>query len=273
MEVKTKRRIKGAIKLLIILYCGIGIALWYLQDSIFLQPKKLKAGYAYRFQQRFEELNIPVSENEIMHAVKLFPADTTGCKGVVLYFHGNKDNITHYAEAATLLTGYGYEVWMLEYPGFGKATGIFKEERVYADAAALYKLAAKKYAADAITIYGRSLGTAVATELASYAPCKQLILETPYYSMPELASAHFPIYPTATIIRYHFPLYEFLQQVKAPVTVFHGTADGIIPYKHAVRLKPLLKKTDVFVTIEKGSHNNLAKYELFTKKLDSLLRK
>lgn len=272
MEVKTKRRIKGALKLLIILYCGIGIALWYLQDSIFLQPKKIKAGYVYSFQQRFEELNLPVNENEQLHAVKFFPADTVSCKGVVLYFHGNKENITHYAAAATLLTGYGYEVWMLEYPGFGKATGIFNEGRIYADAAALYKLAAKKYAADSITIYGRSLGTAVATELASYAACKQLILETPYYSMPELAGAHFPMYPTASIIRYHFPLHEFLQQVKVPVTVFHGTADGIIPYKHAERLKPLLKKTDEFVTIQNGSHNNLAKYERYTKKLDSLLR-
>ncbi len=272
MQAKTKRRIKGALKLLIIFYCGIGIALWYLQDSIFLQPKKLKAGYAYRFKQRFEELNIQVNENEVMHAVKFFPADTANCKGLVLYFHGNKENITHYADAATALTNHGYEVWMLEYPGFGKATGVFNEDRLYSDAAALYKLAVKKYAADSITIYGRSLGTGVATELAGYTACKQLILETPYYSMPELAGAHFPMYPTASIIRYHFPLYEFLSQVKVPVTVFHGTADGIIPYKHATRLKPLLKKTDVFVTIEKGSHNNLATYELYTKKLDSLLQ-
>lgn len=272
MEIKTKRRIKGAVKLLIILYCGLGIALWYLQDSIFLQPKKLKAGYAYQYGQRFEEINIPINGNDIFHAVKFFPADTTNSKGLILYFHGNKENISHYTSAAALLTKHGYEVWMMEYPGFGKATGGFTEDRLYNDADLLYKLAIKKYPAGSITIYGRSLGSAIATELAAYAACKQLILETPYYSMPELAAAHFPIYPTSSIIRYKLPLYEYLQQVKVPVTVFHGTKDGIIPYKHAARLKPLLKKTDVFVTIENGSHNNLASFNVFNKKLDSLLR-
>ncbi len=272
MEIKTKRRIKGAIKLLIILYCGLGIALWYLQDSIFLQPKKLKAGYAYNFKQPYRELNLPINENDILHAVQFIPADTANSKGLILYFHGNKENIKHYAPAAELLTKHGYEVWMLEYPGFGKATGKFTEERLYNDADLLYKLAVKKYVTDSIVIYGRSLGTGVAAELATYAACKQVILETPYYSMPELAGAHFPVYPTSRIIRYHFPLYEYIPLIKVPVTVFHGTADGIIPYKHAVRLKPLLKKTDVFVTIENGSHNNLASFNVFNQKLDSLLR-
>lgn len=272
MEAVTKRRIKGIIKLLIIVYCGLGIALWYLQDSILLQPKKLKAGYVYSFQQKFTELNLPVNENEALHAVQFFPADTARSKGLILYFHGNKENITHYAPAAALLTAHGYEVWMLEYAGFGKANGVFNEERLYKNADLLYKLAIKKYAADSITVYGRSLGTGVAAELAAYAACKQVILETPYYSMPELAGAHFPVYPTSNMIRYQFPLYEYLPSIKAPVTVFHGTADGIIPYKHAARLKPLLKKSDVFVTIENGSHNNLASYSLFNQKLDSLLR-
>jgi pimeloyl-ACP methyl ester carboxylesterase len=272
MEARTKRRIKRTIKLLIIVYCGLGIALWYLQDSIFLQPEKLKAGYTYKFQQKFEELNIPINENETLHAVKFLPADTGSSKGLILYFHGNKENIVHYAAAAALLTGYGYEVWMPEYPGFGKANGVFKEDRLYTNADLLYKLALKKFTVDAITVYGRSLGTGVAAELASYAPCKQVILETPYYSMPELAGAHFPIYPTANIIRYRFPLYEYLPLIKVPVTIFHGTADGIIPYKHAVRLKPLLKKGDVFVTIENGSHNNLASFSVYNQKLDSLLR-
>ena len=272
MEARTKRRLKRTVKLLIIVYCGLGIALWYLQDSIFLQSKTLNAGYVYKFKQPFAELNIPISENETLHAVQFFPADTANRKGLILYFHGNKENITHYVPAAALLTGHGYEVWMLEYPGFGKANGVFSEDRLYKNADLLYKLALKKYAADAITIYGRSLGTGVAAELAAHAVCKQVILETPYYSLPELAAAHFPIYPTSAMIRYNFPVYTYLPLIKVPVTVFHGTADGVIPYKHASRLKPLLKKSDVFVTIENGSHNNLASFSVFNQKLDRLLQ-
>ena len=272
MQARTKRRIKRTVKLLIIVYCALGIALWYLQDSIFLQPKKINTGDAYSFKQAFAELDIPISENETLHAVQFFPADTANSKGLILYFHGNKKNITHYAPAAALLTKHGYEVWMLEYPGFGKANGVFSEDRLYKNADLLYKLALKKYAADVITIYGRSLGTGVAAELATHAMCKQVILETPYYSLSELAGAHFPIYPTSHIIRYRFPLYEYMPSIKVPVTIFHGTSDGIIPYKHAARLKPLLKKNDVFVTIRNGSHNNLASFNVYNQKLDSLLK-
>ena len=90
--------------------------------------------------------------------------------------------------------------------------------------------------------------------------------------MASLAAAHVPIYPTENMVNYKFPLFEFIQMVKAPITIFHGTHDAVIPYKNAFQLKKFLKKNDVFVTIPNGKHNNLNDFKLYHQKLDSLLQ-
>jgi hypothetical protein len=71
---------------------------------------------------------------------------------------------------------------------------------------------------------------------------------------------------------FKFPVGENIKEVKAPVTIFHGTNDKVIPYDDAFRLKKVLKPGDEFITIESGAHNNLNDSPLFHSKLDSVLR-
>ncbi|MBD0276759.1 MAG: alpha/beta hydrolase, partial [Flavisolibacter sp.] len=121
-----------------------------------------------------------------------------------------------------------------------------------------------------IIIYGKSIGTGVATQLASVKPCKQLILETPYYDINTLIRHYLPIYPTGMMIKYKFLTYLNLKNVHAPVTILHGTDDEVIPYQQAKRLQELYPQIEL-VTIKGGKHNNLLLYPQFQKKLDSLL--
>jgi pimeloyl-ACP methyl ester carboxylesterase len=72
--------------------------------------------------------------------------------------------------------------------------------------------------------------------------------------------------------KYKIPTYQYLEEVKAPIVIFHGTNDGVIPYRCANKLKVVLKPTDQFITIEKGSHNDLNDFPLYHQKLDSLLK-
>jgi pimeloyl-ACP methyl ester carboxylesterase len=159
----------------------------------------------------------------------------------------------------------------VDYPGYGKSTGPLNEQRLYDYADQLYIMAKSRFAKDSIIIYGKSLGTGIAAWLASKKDCKQLILETPYYSIPSLAGRYFPIYPMERMMHYKIPTYEYLQKVIAPVTILHGNDDGVIPYNNAQRLRPSLKPADQFITIEGGSHNNLYSFPFFRQKLDSLL--
>ena len=258
------------VKVIIILYCAIGIALYYLQQKFLFHPEKLSAAYVYDFKVPFEEVNIPFNATDTVNMIKFFPSDSVR-KGVVLYFHGNKDNIERYAKFTDNFTKHGYEVWMEDYPGFGKSVGERTEKKMYQQAVQIQKMALSRYGKDSIILYGKSFGTGIASYTASVTDCKRLILETPYYSIPSLFSCYAPIYPTSKMSIYKIPLHEFLADVKYPITIFHGTDDGVIPYRNAARLKKIVKPADEFITIEKGTHQNLNGFTLMQQKFDSLL--
>jgi len=269
-EVTTKRKkaIRWA-KGFVIIYCLTGIGAYYLQDKFFFHPVKLGEREAFKFSHPFKEIYLPVS-NTCKYNIVQFTTDVPA-KGVILYFHGNKANINHYAPVAENMTKYGYEVWMIDYPGYGKSTGEFTEQGLYDQALQLYKMARVRFSPDSIVIYGRSLGSGVASQLASVRDCKRLILETPYYSLPSVASTYLWMYPVSRMIKYKFPTNEYLTKVTAPVTIFHGTDDGIIPYNNAIKLKEVLKTGDEFVTVKGGAHNDLNEHKEMLTKLDHLL--
>jgi pimeloyl-ACP methyl ester carboxylesterase len=254
----------------LLLYAGLGILVYYLQDYFFFQSLAVNRSHRYNFSIPYREVNIPYSEQENLNIIQF--ETNKPVKGVVLYFHGNRKNIGWYAGFAPMFTAHGYEVWMPDYPGYGKSTGKITEEKLYHYTIQLYKLAAKKFSADSIIVFGKSMGSGLATYLASNAACKRVILETPYYSLSSVAQHFFPIYPMEKMTRVKIPSFEFIQQVNEPVSIFHGTDDMIVPYSNAQKLRPFLKPTDEFITIEGGTHNDLRKYPLFHKKIDSLLK-
>ncbi len=266
----TKFKWQRWLKIVIIIYCGLGIALYSLQEKMLLHPKKLSADHQFPFAQPFQEVNIPFSKTDTVNMVKFYPKDSVR-RGLVLYFHGNKDNVEHYAKFTQLFTNHGYEVWMPDYPGFGKSTGELTEQKLYSIAFEIQKMASLTYSPDSIVIYGKSLGTAIAAYTATTKTFKMLILETPYYSIPSLFGSYAFMYPAAVMSKYKLPTYEFLPQVESPVAIFHGTGDWVVPYRSGVKLKKFLKPTDKFIKIDEGSHNNLSGSPLYQASMDSLL--
>lgn len=243
--------------------------MYFFQKKIMLRPKKLPLNYQFVFDIPFIEINIPVKDYNAS-IVKFLPS-TIIPKGVILYFHGNRENISRYAKYVPDLTKHGYEVWITDYPGYGKTTGVFTEENVYLQASEIYRLANSRFNEDQIIVYGRSLGSGVASWLALKKRCKYLILETPYYSVPDLFYSYAPIYPVNAIIKFKFSTGEYLKKVTAPVIIFHGTNDRVIPYSCAEKLKQSLKPGDEFITVEKASHNDLSDFPVFHSKLHSIL--
>ena len=258
------------LKIIAITYILGGIALYFLQDYILFHPVTLKRDHKYDFPEKNKEINIPITENSNLNIVQFFSTDTV-TKGVVLYFHGNKKNISWYAKYSLYFTKYGYEVWLIDYPGFGKSTGKLSEQTLYDWANYMYNFARTRFSADSIIIYGKSMGTGIATHLASLQPCKKLILETPYYDYPSVIKHYLPIYPIEWMIHYKISTHDYIEKVIVPITIFQGTDDRLVTYNNAKRLKPFLKAGDEFVTIEGGSHNDLYRFKETIEKLDSLL--
>lgn len=253
-----------------IMYVLVGAGLYFTQELFLFHGKKLSAAYQFQFDGPFKEENITLPNGDNLNLVKFLPADSA-VQGVVIYYHGNMRNITRYAPHTHIFTANGYEVWMMDYPGFGKTTGKRTEQRIYADAERVYNMAARRMSPDSIIIYGKSIGTGVAAHIAARHTCRRLVLETPYYSIASMAATWFFMYPTGWLVKYRFPTCENLPLVKAPVTIFHGTKDEVISYKNAKRLEKLLKPGDEFVTIPKARHNDVPDYQLYHEKLDSVL--
>ena len=266
---KNLKRTWRILKFVLLIYFVLGMALYFLQDLLIFRPQKLAENFKFQFDIPFQEVNLPVRENKNLNIIQFTVPDSI-CKGVVLYFHGNRRNVIRYARFASHFTRKGYEVWMMDYPGFGKSTGKRSEQALYDDALTLYKMAISKYAADSIILYGKSLGTGIAAQLASIRDCRRLILETPYYSMDALSRHYFFIYPVMPFSKYSIPTYKYFDFVRAPISIFHGTRDWVVPYKQAKQLKQVKEGIEL-ITIEKGKHNNLADFPLYQQKLDSLL--
>jgi pimeloyl-ACP methyl ester carboxylesterase len=268
----SKRFIFNSIKIVVILYCGIGIALYYLQEKLLLHPVKLPANKVYRFNQSFQEINIPVNKTDTINLIRFIPVDDTVAKGAVIYFHGNAENVESYANDMDIFLKNHFEVWMPDYPGFGKSSGEISEKKLNEQAYQVKRLVNTYFADSNVIIYGRSFGTGIAANLASSIKAKHLILEAPYYSIPDLFSSYVPIYPMQSMANFKFPVGEYLKDVQCPITIFHGTIDEVIPTKCSMKLKASLKKNDQFLLIRNGKHNDLSSSEVYKKAMIEILK-
>ncbi|MFM7672375.1 MAG: alpha/beta hydrolase [Bacteroidota bacterium] len=252
------------------IYLLIGLLFYIFQDRLFFHPERVHPAGSYQIPYRHAELAITLNESDTLHLIDFAPDSNTSFRGIVLYFHGNRKHIGYYADQTPPMTKAGYRVLMIDYPGYGRSSGTLTEKKLYDWSEIVYRIAHKQVSADSILIYGKSLGTGVATRLASIRSCKSLILETPYFDLPTVAARFMPIYPTHWLMNYQFPLHEYLSLVKAPVFIFHGTDDEVIGLKQALRLRALLKPNDQFLIVPGGTHNGLTRYVPVRKKLDSV---
>lgn len=258
------------VKFIIIIYCIIGIAIYYLQDKLIFHPAKLAADYKYQLPVKYDEIYIPINKTDTVHILKLIPDGKA--TGAVLYFHGNSgNNSLYYNNTVKLFLKNNLEVWIPDYPGFGKTTGNISEDKIKEQAIQVERLASSAFAPHKVIFYGQSLGTGVASYLASETACRFLILETPYADIPSLFDRYAFMYPTKSIVQYKFPTIDYLKNITEPIIIFHGTNDKTIPLKEALKLKSVLKPMDKFYILEGSDHNNINQSPQFLNAVDSLL--
>jgi hypothetical protein len=193
--------------------------------------------------------------------------------GTIVYFHGNAGNLLSWGPVGDALAQHtGFNVWMLDYPGYGKSEGELADEAgLYRSAAAIYRAAVRGEhgAEDRVVVFGRSLGTGLAIRLAAQQKPGGLILEAPYDSMSSLASSFFPWAPSA-ILRY--PLRSDLDapQVHCPALLLHGEHDEVVPFRQGARLARRIPGV-TFMRIPEGHHNDLARFPAYWSAIDSFL--
>lgn len=230
-----------------------------LEHAVTYHPQGYTAGARWTPPANGEEVWINVTNDERLHAW-FVRATTQPAIATVLYFHGNGGNITNTGWRAAELATQGFDVLTFDYRGFGRSDGVISDEAgLYADGDAAYDYLARGRGVkpEQLVLYGLSLGTTVAIDVAARRPCRALIVESGLSSASEMGAAAFPWLPRWLhfLGKNRFESARKIANVKCPVFVTHGTNDKTVPVAQGRKLYEAAPEPKRLLIIEGGSHN------------------
>ena len=178
----------------------------------------------------------------------------------LIWFHGNAGNISHRVENIKLLHDLvKVNIFIFDYRGYGRSDGRPSEEGTYLDGEAAIELIRRRIGTGAekkIVLFGRSLGAAIAAEMATRFPSQGLILESPFISIAEMARAMFPLLPIGPFLRTNYDVREKIKKLKVPLLVLHGERDEIVPFEHGKTVFDAAPEPKKFFPIPGAAHND-----------------
>lgn len=215
---------------LLIAYVLLIVLMYSLQRMLLFHPdKNLESPQVYGLSD-FEDISI-TSEDGLKLQI-WYRAANAGFP-TIAYFHGNAHNISGRAGIYAALASKGFGVAALSYRGYGKSEGSPSEQGLYTDARAVMAfLKEKGITPEHAALYGESLGTGVAVQMATEYPVSMLVLQAPYISVEDRASELYSFVPVKLMIKDKFRSIDKIKNVKAPLILFHGELDNVITVIH-----------------------------------------
>ena len=243
-----------AVGLALALFLFIGIAMLF-ETSLIFFPSKYPQGVWKPFGIDFEEVDFKSADGTKLHGWYL-PHENPSY--VILFCHGNAGNITNRAMPAKRLHDeLNASVFVFDYRGYGKSEGRPNEHGVLADARAARSYLAKREGIkpEEIVLLGRSLGGAVAVDLAAKDGAKALLLQSTFTSVPDVAAFHYPWLPIRWLLRTRLNSLQKIRSYEGPVFQSHGNADTIVPYELGKQLHDAAPGKKEFMTLQGYDHN------------------
>ncbi len=200
------------------------------------------------------DLNLTASDSVPIHGW-FIPAPAA--KVTVLFLHGNAGNLWNRRAKIAILLDAGAEVCAIDYRGYGRSGGTPSEAGTYRDARAAYDYLTKTLnrAPRNIVVYGESLGSAVAVELATHVPVGGVIIEEAFTSVAEVGQKLFPLLPVRWIVRNRYDTIHKMDRLSAPLLIFHSRHDEMFPLQYAERLLAAAPEPKQLVELH-GGHND-----------------
>lgn len=223
--------------------------IYYPTDDVALTPEQVHLEY--------EEIFVNAGEKDSICAW-YFPKEVNYLtRKVVLFADGNAGNMSYRLESILFLNKVGANVLMFDYRGFWKSSGRPSERATYEDITACYNwlIEVKGFKPENIILFGRSLGGAIAIDLATKVKCGGLIVESSFTSAPEMAAHVFPFFPVRLLSKYKYDSIKKIKNVNCPLLVTHSSDDEIIPFRMGQMLFDEAKEPKQFVQIS-GGHND-----------------
>lgn len=239
----------------LMVYGVIVAALFLWQRRILYVPTGITGSPAEAGVPSMQEVEIPGPDALTLKSWYSPPAPG---KPVILYFQGNAGNISDRAYKAQDLMNWGYGVFLLGYPGYSGNPGWPSEAGLYAAAqAAVAYLEGKGVEKNGIVLYGESLGTGIAVELAAGDTYRAVVLEAPYTSITDIAASTYWFVPVRLLLKDRFENLTKISGLGAPLLVLHGRADRVIPYSHGEKVFDAAPDPKAMKSYDNGGHSDL----------------
>ena len=237
---------------LVTVFCGCST----LENKIIYAPSVYPNNWNSIEDHRIKEVHFATTDSHQIHGLL---AHHPNPRAVVLFAHGRQGNVTTPIKQLTSFADrHQVSVLIFDYRGYGKSSGRPDENGLYEDARAARRFLAHTYQMpeSEIILMGRSLGAAVAIELAANDGAKALIIECGFTSLPELVKHYAPPLPSRAILTSRFDSLSKLKNFYGPAIFSHGTDDKVIPFEHGQRLYAAANGPKRFVSIEGCGHDS-----------------
>jgi len=235
-----------------------GILIWWLQPRMIFYPIRPLQSTPAEWGMAYEDARLTTEDGVALHGW-LVPAarSRTAPPSTLLFFHGNAGNISHRRDSIAIFNDIGLDVLIIDYRGFGRSEGSVSERGLYRDAAAAWRwlTQTRGIPPEDIAIFGRSLGGAVATELAARTEPAALIIESSFDDLGSLAEEHYRLLSRLIPLRYRFPAAQHMAAVRCPVLILHSPEDRIVPHRLGQKLFAAASAPKTFVDL-RGGHND-----------------
>ena len=268
LEKERRARPFGKVLLTTSISILVGAVLFYFaarwfERTVVFHPERYSEGMRWRLPEGGEDVWFTGKSGERLHGWYVrAKRNEDESRATVLYFHGNGGNISYIGWLAESLASRGFDVLLFDYRGYGKSEGGPTDERgIYedADAAYDYLLSVRRVRPEQIVLYGQSLGTTAAVDLAARKPCGAVILESGLSSASDMASLILPWAPRwlHQYGRNHFESVKKLAGVRAPLLVSHGARDRTIPVEQGYKLYEAAHEPKRLLVFPGGHHRSL----------------
>jgi fermentation-respiration switch protein FrsA (DUF1100 family) len=233
----TRERLIGIIVAVLLGGMAFVYGLRWLEFLITFHPVRVPASQTLAVPAGAEEVSFTAADGTRLHGW-FFRSESKPETATIIYFHGNGGNITNIDWVGQRLARRGFDVLLFDYRGYGKSEGeVGAESGLYADgdAALAFAINQKGARADRVVLYGQSLGTTVAADIASRQNVGAVILESGLSSASSVGRTALPWLPALLhfLSTNRFESARKLAQVKAPVLITHGDPDPVIPTEEA----------------------------------------
>ncbi len=244
----------------VLLYLALVALLWFAESRLIYFPGQQRSlTPPPTALQLLTERVAFAAEDGVQLVGWIMPAATDTSRFWLLVCHGNAGNLSqfdrpiHYAGLRRL----GLNLLAFDYRGYGESGGMPSEHGLYHDADAAYRYLREQRGvpAERIVVFGHSLGSAVAIDLASRTPVAGLIVEGGLISVVQRGQELYPFIPVRWIARTRFSSIEKIPRVSAPKLFLHAVADEVIPLSHGRRLFQAAAEPKTFVELA-GTHSD-----------------